>query len=153
LNYKPKVSLYADAGYVSSLQYLPYKNFGASAGINLVVPIYDGRQRKMQHNKIFIAEQTRQNYRDYFKTQYDQQIAQLMQQLNAAQELINETNEQIKYTQGLMEANRKLLPTGDVKISDFVIAINNYLNAKNITTQNTINRLQIINQINYWNRK
>jgi Outer membrane efflux protein len=153
LNYKPKVSLYADAGYVSSLQYLPYKNFGASAGINLIVPIYDGHQRKLQHNKIFIAEQTRLNYRDYFKTQYSQQIAQLTQQLNAAQELINETNEQIKYTEGLMEANRKLLPTGDVKISDFVIAINNYLNAKNIITQNTITRLQIINQINYWNRR
>jgi len=153
LNYKPKVSLYADAGYVSSLQYVPYKNFGASAGVNLTVPIYDGRQRKMQHNKIFIAEQTRQNYRDYVKTQYGQQIAQLTQQLNAAQELINQTNEQIKYTQGLMDANRKLLPTGDVKISDFVIAINNYLNARNIITQNTITRLQIINQINYWNRK
>lgn len=153
LSYKPKISLYADAGYVSSLQYLPYKNFGASAGVNLTVPIYDGRQRKLQHNKIFIAEQTRQYYRDYFKTQYSQQVAQLTQQLNAAQELINETNEQIRYTEGLMEANRKLLPTGDVKISDFVIAINNYLNAKNIITQNTITRLQIINQINYWNRK
>ena len=153
LSYKPKVSLYADAGYVSSLQYLPYKNWGVSAGVNLTVPIYDGRQRKMQHNKIAIAELTRQNYRDYFKTQYNQQIAQLTQQLNASQQLINETNEQIKYTQGLMEANRKLLPTGDVKISDFVIAINNYLNAKNIITQNTITRLLIINQINYWNRK
>src|SRR3954453_1661713 len=153
LNYKPKVSLYADAGYVSSLQYLPYKNFGASAGVNLAVPIYDGRQRKMQHNKFSIAEQTRQNYRDYFKTQYSQQIAQLTQQLNTAQELINQTNDQIKFTEGLMEANRRLLPTGDVKISDFVIAINNYLNAKNIITQNTIIRLQIINQINYWNRK
>ena len=153
LSYKPKVSLYADAGYVSSLQYLPYKNWGASAGVNLTVPIYDGRQRKMQHNKIALAELTRQNYRDYFKTQYNQQIAQLTQQLNASQQLINETNEQIKYTQGLMEANRKLLPTGDVKISDFVIAINNYLNAKNIITQNTITRLLIINQINYWNRK
>ena len=153
LAYKPKLSFTADGGYVSSLTYLPYKNFGASAGVNLIVPIYDGRQRKMQHNKITIAELTRQNYRDYFKTQYSQQIAQLTQQLNAAQQLINETNEQIKYTEGLMEANRKLLPTGDVKISDFVIAINNYLNAKNIIIQNTISRLQITNQINYWNRK
>ena len=63
-------------------------------------------KRRMQHNKIFIAEQTRQNYRDYFKTQYNQQIAQLTQQLNTAQELISQTNEQIKFTEGLMEANR-----------------------------------------------
>lgn len=153
LSYKPKVGLYADAGYVSSLQYLPYKNWGVSAGVNLTVPIYDGRQRKLQHNKIAIAEQTRQHYRDYFKTQYDQQIAQLSQQLNAVNELINQTNNQIKYTEGLLEANRKLMATGDVRIADYVIAINNYLNAKNIITQNTVTKLQLINQINYWNRK
>ncbi|HXL56683.1 MAG TPA: TolC family protein, partial [Chitinophagaceae bacterium] len=153
LNYKPKVSLYADAGYVSSFAYLPYKNFGTSFGINLSVPIYDGRQRKMQHDKIAIAEQTRQHYRDFFKTQYDQQIAQLMQQLNSTQELINQTNSQIKYAEGLIDANRKLMATGDVRIADYIIAISNYLNAKNIITQNTVNKQQIINQINYWNRK
>jgi S1-C subfamily serine protease len=45
------------------------------------------------------------------------------------------------------------LVTGDVRIADYIIAIGNYLNAKNIITQNTINKLQIINQVNYWNRK
>jgi outer membrane protein TolC len=153
LSYKPKVGLYADAGYVSSLQYLPYKNWGVSAGVNLTIPIYDGRQRKMQHNKIAIAEQTRQHYREYFKTQYNQQIAQLSQQLNAVSELINQTGNQIRYTEGLLEANRKLLATGDVRIADYLIAISNYLNAKNIITQNTVTKLQLINQINYWSRK
>ncbi|HEY4876073.1 MAG TPA: TolC family protein, partial [Puia sp.] len=30
--YKPKINLYADGGYISSLMYQPYKNFGASFG-------------------------------------------------------------------------------------------------------------------------
>jgi len=152
-NYKPKVNLYADAGFVSSLQYQPYKNFGTSFGVNLSVPIYDGKQKKMQHDKIAIAERTRQGYRDFFVTQYNQQIAQLVQQLNSTQELINETSNQLKYTEALMEANKKLMATGDARIADYVIAINNYLNAKNIITQNTINKLQLISQINYWNSK
>lgn len=152
-NYKPKVSLYADAGYVTSFAYQAYKNFGSSVGINLAVPIYDGRQKKMQHTKIAIAEQTRQNYRDYFKTQYSQQVAQLTQQLQSAQELINETSGQLKYVESLIQANGKLLATGDVHIADYIIAINNYLNAKNIILQNTINKLQIVTQINYWNKK
>ncbi|MBY0348081.1 MAG: hypothetical protein K2W79_07460 [Hydrotalea flava] len=63
-----------------------------------------------------------------------------------------ETNTQIKYTQILIEANRKLLQTGDVVMPNYILAIGNYLNAKNLITQNTINKLQIINQINYWNR-
>ncbi|HLK30945.1 MAG TPA: TolC family protein [Puia sp.] len=152
-SYKPKVSLYADAGYVSSLMYLPYKNFGTSFGVNVAVPIYDGHQKKMQHDKIAIAELTRQNYRDFYKTQYNQQIAQLVQQLQSTQQLIDQTTNQLKFTQGLIDANRKLLETGDAKIADYIIAIGNYLTARNTITQNTVNKLQIINQLNYWNRK
>ncbi len=152
-SYKPKVNLYADAGYVSSFTYQAYKNFGTSFGINLSVPIYDGKQKKMLHTKVAIQEQTRQNYRDYFKTQYDQQIAQLAQQLQLTEGLITETTGQLKYVESLIQANRKLLSTGDARIADYIIAINNYLNAKNIILQNTISKLQIITQINYWNKR
>ncbi len=152
-NYKPKVNLYADGGYLTSFAEQAYKNFGTSFGVNITVPIYDGKQKKMQHDKISIAEQTRQTYRDYFKKQFGQQIAQLSQQLNATQQLINQTAPQIRYTETLIEANRKLMETGDARMADYIIAIGNYLTAKNIITQNTINKLQLINQINYWNRK
>jgi outer membrane protein TolC len=151
--YKPKVSLYADAGYISSLMYLPYKNFGTSVGVNVAVPIYDGHQKKMQHDKISIAEQTRQQYRDFFKTQHDQQIAQLQQQLQSAEQLIAQATAQLRYTQALIDANRKLLETGDARIADYIIAIGNYITARNSITQNTISKLQIVNQLNYWNRK
>ena len=151
--YKPKINLYADGGYISSLMYQPYKNFGASIGVNVAVPIYDGHQKKMQHDKIAIAEETREQYRDFFTTQYNQQIAQLFQQLHSAQQLIDETTDQLKYAQGLIDANKKLLETGDARIADYIIAIGNYISMRNIITQNTINKLQIINQLNYWNRK
>ncbi len=152
-SYKPKLSVYGDAGYVSTLTYQPYKNFGTSFGLNLTVPIYDGGQRKLQHQRLDIAEQTRQYYRDFFQIQYNQQLAQLIQQLNATQQLIDETTAQLKYVEGLIQANKKLLATGDVRIADYIIAINNYLNAKNTITQNTLNKLQIITQINYWNKR
>ena len=152
-NYKPKVNLYADGGYLTSFAEQAYKNFGTSFGVNITVPIYDGKQKKMQHDKVSIAEQTRQNYRNYFKKQFGQEIAQLSQQLNATQQLINQTAPQIKYTETLIEANRKLMETGDARMADYIIAIGNYLTAKNIVTQNTIHQLQLINQINYWNRK
>jgi outer membrane protein TolC len=152
LAYKPKVSLSADGGYVSSLMYTPYKNFGASVGVNISVPIYDGKQRKLLHRRLDILEQTRLGYRNFFTTQYSQQIAQLSQQLELTRQLIAETNEQLKYVRTLIQANRRLLATGDVRIADYVIAINNYLNAQNVVTQNIVNQFQIITQINYWNR-
>jgi outer membrane protein TolC len=152
-NYKPKVNLYADAGHVSTFELDPYKNFGTSFGINISVPIYDGKQKKLQHDKNAIAQKTISNYQTYFKSQYQQQIAQLMQQLQATEQLITETTTQIKYIETLIDANRKLLATGDARIPDYILAITNYITTKNSITQNNINKLQIINQLNYWNRK
>jgi len=151
-SYRPKANLYADGGWSSSLMYEPYKNFGVSFGITLSVPIYDGHQRKMQYSKLDIAERTRTGYREFFTSQYSQQLAQLSQQLQATEELIGQINEQVRYSQTLIEVNGRLLGTGDAKIADYILALSNYLNAKNLLTQNNITRLQIINQINYWNR-
>jgi hypothetical protein len=152
LAYKPKLSVTADAGYVSSLTYLPYKNFGFGAGINLIVPIYDGHQKKLEYQRLNIREQTRAANRDFFSAQYRQQVAQLSQQLQTTSQIISETNDQVKYARALIDANRRLLITGDARIADYVIAISNYLNAQNTITQNIIQQFQIITQINYWNR-
>ena len=151
-SYRPKASLYADGGWSSSLMYEPYKNFGVSFGFSVTMPIYDGHQRKMQYSKLDIAERTRTGYKDFFSKQYNQQIAQLTQQLTATEALIGQIDEQVRYSQTLIEVNGKLLSTGDARIADYIIALGNYLNAKNLLTQNSITRLQIINQINYWNR-
>ena len=150
--YKPKINLFADAGFNSSLAYSPYKNFGTSFGISASIPIYDGKQKKLQYSKIAIAERTRNTYKEFFVKQYSQQIAQLNQQLKATNELIANINKQLKYVESLITVNEKLLQTGEVRITDYILALNNYINAKNLITQNTINRLQIINQVNYWNR-
>jgi hypothetical protein len=37
-----------------------------------------------------------------------------------------------------------------VRITDLILTINTYLNARNLLNQNYVNRMQIINQINYW---
>ncbi len=151
-SYKPKANIFADAGYSSTLAYEPYKNFGTSIGFSVTVPIYDGHLRKLQYSKLDIAERTRSSYKNFFENQYSQQVAQLTQELHATEELIGQITDQIRYSQNLIEANEKLLETGDAKIADYIIALDNYLMSKNLLTQNNITRLQIINQINYWNR-
>lgn len=151
--YKPKINLFSDAGYNSSLVYKPIRNFGVTIGLNFTMPIYDGKQRKMQHNKIAIAEQTRINYRDFFTKQYNQQVYRLFDQLRANNNLAQITEKQITFSKTLIDANHKLLETGDIHITDYIIAIGNYLNAKNTMTQNLVDKNLIVNQINYLNRK
>jgi outer membrane protein TolC len=152
INYRPKVNLYADAGYNSSFTYKAYKNFGTSFGLSLSLPIYDGRQKQLQYSKIDLTEKTRANYQSFFTSQYQQQIAQLTQQLNATEDLITDINNQLKYIEALKDVDEKLFGTGEMKIIDYILTLNNYINAKNLITQNRISRLQIINQLNYWNR-
>lgn len=149
-SYKPKVNVFADGGYNSSLMFDFYKNFGAGVGLNLSVPIYDGKQKRLKYQKIDIAERTRQQYKDFFLQQYNQQIAQLMQQLRATESLIADINDQIKYSGTLIKVNQQLLGTGEVRITDLILSTNTFLNARNLLNQNYINRMQIINQINYW---
>lgn len=150
LNYRPRISAFADAGYNSSLSIKPYKNFGASAGINITVPIYDGKQKKMQYAKIDIQERTRITKRDFFMAQRNQQVLQLIRQLNATDRLIEQVNIQITYTETLITVNEQLLATGDIRLTDFILSLNNYFTAKNLVNQNYVNRLKIISQLNYW---
>ncbi len=149
-SYKPRLSVFGDAGYLSSLAYEAQKNFGTSVGLTVTVPIYDGKQKQMKLQKIEILERTRSDYRDFFLRQYGQQIAQLAQQLRATEALITEINGQIKYSSTLMDINAKLLEGGNIRIPDLVLAINTYLNARNLLNQNYISRLQILNQMEYW---
>lgn len=151
-SYKPKISLFADAGYNSSLAYRPYKNFGTSFGISATIPIYDGKQKQLQYSKIELQEKSRQQYSHFFVNQYARQIAQYNQQLLATEQMISDINNQLRYSKSLVDVNSKLLQAGEVKVADYMLALNNYLNAKNLVTQNIISRLQIINQLNYWNQ-
>ncbi|MBE7173020.1 MAG: TolC family protein [Williamsia sp.] len=151
-SYKPRIGAYTDAGYVSSLATGAARNFGFSFGVSLVVPIYDAHQRAMQLRKVGIAEDTRLAQREYFVNQYRQLVAQLNQQLRATDALVSSIQQQITYANTLITANSKLLAAGDIRITDYVLALNNYLSIQNLLNQNNINRLRIVNQLSYWNR-
>lgn len=152
LNYQPKLGLYANGGYSSSLVLEPYKNFGASVGFTFSVPIYDGHQKKMQFNKLDLASETISNYRTFFVRQQTQQLNLIRQQIEQTNSLFGKINDQIRFSKGLIDVDSKLMHTGDLRVADFVIAINNYMSAQNLLRQTTISRLKLINQYNYWNR-
>ncbi|HEY2581301.1 MAG TPA: TolC family protein [Mucilaginibacter sp.] len=150
--YKPKISVGADGGFNSDFMGQAYKNFGLSVGFNFTVPIYDGGQRKMQYRKLSLEEETRRNYEDFFNVQYRQQIAQINQQITESNNLLDQIEDQIRYSETLIKVDTQLLQTGDLRIADLILAVNNYFTVKNLKTTTTINKLQLINQLNYWNK-
>ncbi|MEO5910140.1 MAG: TolC family protein [Pelobium sp.] len=153
LSYKPKLNVFADAGYQSSLPKQAYKNFGWSVGLNLNIPIYDGGLKKLSINQINLQQLTQYRYRDFYKIQYRQQNLQLKQMIKQYEELINKSNKQLNYAQTLVDANALQLKTGDVRMTDYILSINNYLNLKINIVQNKINQLHMINQLHYFTIK
>lgn len=151
-SYRPKANIFADGGYETDFSYEPYKNFGTSYGFSITIPIYDGGQRKLQYRRLKLQQETSSYYRSFFNVQYRQQIAQLNQQIADSDVLMAKVKDQIRFSENLIKVDTKLLQTGDLKVADLILAINNFLTVKNLLTQTTVNRLQLINQINYWNK-
>jgi outer membrane protein TolC len=150
--YHPKINLLADLGYLSSILSMSGYAFGGSVGLSVSLPLYDGGQRGMQHEQVMLSEQTRRAYRDFFVAQSRQQRAQWLQQLRAADDLSRQARDQEAAANVLVDAYRKLLPTGDLRIADYLLALASSLTARMSTAQYDTNRLLIINQLNYWSR-
>lgn len=149
-NYKPSLSLLGDAGYNSSFIYQGYKNFGFSVGVGLNIPIYDGNQRSLQHQKNNMALATNESYTRNFKRQYKQQLLLLNQKFNQSVETNKMLQSQLSVAEALIDANKKLLVTGDAQITEYIIALSNLISIQDAIAQNSVNNLQTINEINYW---
>jgi len=149
LNYRPKLSVVADAGFMAVLpENIPH-NFGTSFGLNFSLPIYDGKQRKILQDKTLLTENSRMNYRYFYSSQYRQRLNQLTEQLKLTDDLILGIRSQLSEQEKLIAIYKVEITRGLVRFIDFLATVNNYTLTKNSLTISEMNRLQIINQMNY----
>lgn len=148
-NYKPKITAFSDGGFQSSFTQTPYKNIGVSVGIAVSLPIYDGHQKQMLLQQNQLTMKTRQQYLSQTKRQYQQQIFQIKSRIEQYNKMIETANEQMEYASTLVEANAKQLPTGDVKMVDFILSISNLLNLKAGIIQYNNTLFSLKNQLKY----
>ena len=151
-NYKPSVNWFSDAGIVNNIPSEIAKNIGFSVGINLSVPIYDGQQRKLNYEKLKIAENSRTNYSGFFKQQFSQQLQQLYKELKMTEEIIPQINQQLDLEESVIKQQKSLINMGNISITDYVTTLKNYITIKRSVNQYQLKILQIITDINYWNQ-
>ena len=149
LNYRPRISAFANAGFQSVTPENIAGNFGASLGFNLTLPVIDGHQRKIQYNKTAIEEQTLVKYKEFYTSQFWQQLNQMKQQLKLTEELILKIKLQLSEQEKLIELYKIEIEKGLVRFIDFLNIINNYNAAKVNLSLSEMDRLQIINKMNY----
>lgn len=153
IKYRPQFNWFADAGLLGSSPdpSLLYKNFGTSFGFNFSMPLYDGKQKKLQYQKLSISESTRINYQSFFKNQYNQHIQQITIQLAENEQLTGQIQKQMTTAETLIRQSKQLLDAGTLSITDFIITIKNYIDIKNQLNQAQLTKLQLMSEYNYWN--
>jgi outer membrane protein TolC len=149
LQYKPKVNWFADAGILTSNPWNFYKHFGYSAGISLNIPVYDGHQRVLAKQKLEFDENSRQGYENTFRNQYFQQIRQLEIELKSLNEMSVQISNQLNTSQQLVNALKEQLEAGNIQMTEYINAVKNFrTTGRNINLIN-IQKLQVINQMNF----
>jgi hypothetical protein len=151
-NYKPSVNWFSDAGLLNNLPRDISRNFGFSVGLSLTVPIYDGHQRTLNYDKLKLSENTRSNYAGYFKQQLNQQLTQLYNELKQTQEIIPQVVQQVSFAESVIKQDKYLLNSGNISITDYILALKNYISVKRNLNIYQVKILQIITEINYWNQ-
>ncbi len=149
LNYRPRLETFADAGFMAVKPLNIPNNFGTSFGLNLSMPIYDGKQRYYEYRKIDLAENTRMLYRDAYIVQYSQQQRQLQEQLRLTNGLILDITQQLDQQKEIIDIYKIEIEKGIVRFTDFLLAINNYTDIQNNLAMAEMNRMQLINQLTY----
>jgi len=148
-HYKPELKWFTDAGIVNNEPRYIYQNFGISLGLSLSLPVFDGNQRKLNYQKLKSSEDTRKNYEDSFRRQYDQQIRQLNGELRSTQQLIPQMMKQLDLFNELIHQDWMLVNQGTISITEYITALKNYIVSQKDLNQMKIKKLEIINEINY----
>jgi len=149
IRYKPKVNWFADAGFLTSNPWDFYKHFGYSAGMSLNVPLYDGKQRSIEKQKIEFSENTRQVYKSTYYNQYFQQIQQLDLKLKALNEISVQVENQLKTSEQLVNTLKEQLEAGIVQMTEYINAIKNFKTTSRNINLIHIQKLQVINEMNF----
>jgi len=121
--------------------------FGASAGLNLSVPIYDGNRRRTQHDRIALREKSRTAYQDFYADQLQLRHAQLREALAQADTLIAGTQRQSAGEEHLIELYRLELEHGLVRLTDLFLALENHARTVNDMIQTEADRSHIVNAL------
>jgi outer membrane protein TolC len=149
IQYKPKINWFADAGFLTSNPWNFYRHFGYSAGVSLNIPVYDGKQKTLSKQKLEFDENSRKGYENNFSKQYFQQVQQLDIELKSLNEMSVRISNQLKTSEQLVTALKDQLEAGNIQMTEYINAVKNFKTASRNINLINIQKLQVINQMNF----
>ncbi|MCF6184879.1 MAG: TolC family protein, partial [Bacteroidales bacterium] len=149
-NYKPKLSLFANAGL--NAVYVPAVNrLGFATGINFTWNIFDGNQKTIQHKKSFIEIETIEFEKQNFVNKYNTRKAKFLNQIKTIDKQINIVQNQLTEYEKLFKLYQMELSQAQISIMDFKNLIRDISEKKQENLHLQMQKQIFINSYNYWN--
>ena len=149
--YKPKVSVFADAG-LNAVQ-IPniYHKVGASAGLQITLPIYDGHQKRINAQKSLLRQENLLNTLKNKRIVKENNLHSLLDQITAQDKNLSLMEQQLKNQKVLRKLYKDKLVQGQVSVIDYLNVIQSYKSAENAKIQMQTNLWLLQNQYEYIN--
>ncbi|GAA4282242.1 TolC family protein [Gaetbulibacter aestuarii] len=139
--YKPQLSAYANTGLNAvEIPNIDHK-FGASAGIKLTIPIYDGHQQKIKEAQTQLKTETLEYYKQNLKNTLNNKFQSIENQINTLNNNMINLEVQIQKQAKVLDIYKGKLMLGQVSIVDYLKVVESY-------KLKTYTKLQM--QTNYW---
>ncbi len=149
--YQPQLKVYLNAG-VNAIQLQNIqRKFGMSAGVNLLLPLFDGRQKKLTRQQNLLARQIISEYRRSSERNIALQREDLQSQIESLQKNIESLTKQIQDYNKLLEISANQLQQGNMSMIDYLTLLRNFTDLRISKIEVEINYQLEINKYNYWN--
>jgi outer membrane protein TolC len=151
MKYKTQVSAMGSTGiYSSDISNLP-RNAGLSAGVHLLVPIYDGKQKKLNERQNSVLLTNLQAYRNNAALLQQNNLRNAKQQIIQWQQTLTLLDQQIQKQELLLDIIKDKVIKGQVSVMDYINALQDYAVTQKNKALATTNVLLYTNQYNYYN--
>lgn len=151
LKYRPQFKIYGNTGLNAIETTGIYRKLGAGIGVSMLIPIYDGHQKKQTQLQSNINLQVIDNYRKNFEIQKTNRQEANMNDLKLLNQKISMIEEQLDNYQKLLAVYKSQLQAGQQDIVNYLNTIKFYIQTQNSLTISETNKLLIINENNYYN--
>lgn len=149
--YRPALSFAANGGMLSSdFNNIP-RNIGLLAGLHLVVPVFDGHQRKINNSQAKISQQNIRYARDNFSVQQKNYLESLNRQIGLLNLNLLQIDRLIGKQQLLLQLDREKLQSGQLSIIEYVKTLQDYAASRQNLNAVNVQLLLLKNQYNYYN--
>ena len=150
-SYKPQLAAFGNTGInATDAANIPH-SIGVSAGLHLLIPLYDGGQKKTValQNKLLLDNL--HFYQNQNSITVQNNLTSLQQQINLTQQAITLINSQLSSQETLLLILKDKVVTGQISVTDYLNALKDYAASNQNIIQAQTNLWLLINQYNYIN--